>query len=115
MGSGRIKFAGNSTWTLRTKNPKDSWCRFADELEPFEGIFKGDRLLTAVYWEKTGFFKFLGGHFIEATQAYQNAVRLGIPASHLYYDLGVCLKIQGRAEESKGDFDKAEALSKEDR
>lgn len=94
---------------VRNKTPLERWEDFLPPVPTDAG--KGDPFLTAVYWEKVGFFKFLDGHFIEAAQAYRNAVDRGVPAAHLYYDLGLCLKLQGRQAEAEECMRKASALS----
>ena len=98
---------------MENKKPKDRWSDFMGSLFPSGNPFPSDRFLTSVFWEKTGFFKFLDGRFLEAAQAYRNAILGGFPAAHLYYDLGVCLKVQGRTSEAEECFRKAGALSGE--
>ncbi len=96
---------------VKNKKSIELWASFLESHPSLGDIFPGDPLLSAVYWEKLGFFKFLDGYFIQATQAYQQAIQQGIPAAHLYYNLAVCLKIQGRTGESRRDFKKALSLS----
>lgn len=96
---------------IKNIKPGERWAGFLDTDPGRSNRFPKDPFLTAVYWEKTGFFEFLDGNFVQATEAYRNAIRLGIPAAHLYYALGGCLKNQNRASESVKYFKKAEALS----
>ncbi len=96
---------------IKNKMPGQRWASFMEADPSLSARFSRDLFLTAVYWEKMAFFKYLDGWFIQATQAYRNAIRQGIPAAHLYYDLGVCLKIQGRTKESGQCFKKASVLS----
>ena len=96
---------------IKNKSPIRRWASFMEADPSLCGQFSKDPFLTAVYWEKMGFYKYLDGWFIQATQDYRNAIQLGIPAAHLYYDLGVCLKIQNRSAESQKCFEKATALS----
>lgn len=71
-----------------------------------------DPFLTTIYWEKMGFFKFLDGHFVESGVAYQKAIDLGIPAAHLYHDLGICHQMEGRSKEVEMDLKNEMLLSK---
>ena len=96
---------------VKNKNPIQTWNIFAEKFSLLKTRFQEDRLLTAVYWEKIGFFKFLSGHFFEAAESYQKALSQGVPAAHLFYDLGICFKIMNRTEEANRNFEKAQLLS----
>jgi tetratricopeptide (TPR) repeat protein len=96
----------------KNKRSFDLWAGFLESHFSSGNPFPEDPFLTAVYWEKMGFLKFLDAYFIQATEAYRNAIQRGVPAAHLYYDLGVCLKIQNRLDESNRCFEKAASLSK---
>lgn len=97
---------------IKNKRHDERWAGFLEAASFPRDQLPKDPFLTSVYWEKLGFFEFLDGDFIQAAQAYRNAIRLGVPAAHLYYDLGVSLKLQNRGAESQECFKKAEALSK---
>ena len=96
---------------LQNRRRNQLWAGFLGAEGSLAGLSQGDRFLAAVYWEKTGFLKFLDGYFYQATDAYRKAVGEGIPAAHLYYDLGVCLQIENKPAEAKENFAKAEALA----
>jgi hypothetical protein len=93
---------------VKNKNPLSSWGDYPDSFASLRGRFQEDPLLTSVYWEKFAFFKFLGKDFESAAQAYQNAIQQGIPAAHLYYDLGICLRLTGRVAEAQKAFQEAD-------
>ncbi|HVZ79982.1 MAG TPA: hypothetical protein VHE12_04175 [bacterium] len=96
---------------IKDKRSTDLWESFLESRPDVRKQCQEDRFLTAVYWEKLAFLKFLDSHFMEATEAYRNAIQLGVPAGHLYYDLGFCLKLQGRKAEADACFRKAEMMS----
>ncbi len=104
-------FYREANLNLKNRISTQSWDLSAQALAPAGDLGRGDPLLTAVYWEKTGFFKFLGGRFYEAREAFQNAITRGIPAAQLYYNLGVCLKIMGQTGEAEKNLKRAEKLS----
>jgi hypothetical protein len=97
--------------TIKNKNPLKSWGDFSELFLPLKEKFKDDRFLTTIYWEKCGFFKFLGCDFKTASEDYRNAIQQGIPAAHLYRDLGVSLKFSGRIVQANVAFKKAEVLA----
>lgn len=96
---------------VNNKKVSDLWAGFLSANSTLGDQYTEDPFLTAVYWEKMGFFKFLDGYFIQATEAYRNAIQNGIPASQLYYDLGFCLQLQNKMNESRKCFGKASLLS----
>ncbi len=96
---------------IKNKTTVETWAGFLESFSSLGNQSKGDRFLTAVYWEKMGFFKFLDAHVVQASEAYQNAISQGIPAAQLYYNLGVCLKIMNQGEEADKNFEKAQSLS----
>ena len=98
-------------WAVKNKSRNELWASPLVSSDALSGLSKGDRFLTALYWEKAGFFKFLDGYFLQATDAYRRAIQEGVPAAHLYYDLGVCLQIQNKPAEAKENFAKAAALA----
>ena len=72
-----------------------------------------DPFLTAVYWEKCAFYKFLDHDFQSAADAYQKAIQQGFPAAHLYYDRGFCLHLAGKTLESKKAFEQSQKIANE--
>jgi hypothetical protein len=96
---------------IRNKRPRDLWAGFLESHPALVSLFPHDPFLTAVYWEKMGLYKFLDSHFLQASQAFQNAIDQGIPAANLYYNLAVCLQIQNKGKESENCLKKASALS----
>ncbi len=95
---------GDAQFEVMNKRQNERWASFLESRPTLPDSFPADRFLTAVYWEKLAFFKVLDGHFVQATQAFKNAIHLGIPAAQLYYNLGLCLQFQKRDEESKKSF-----------
>lgn len=85
---------------IKNKRSNELWGSFLESQKPLDDLLPDDPYLRAVYWEKMGFFKFLDGHFIQATQAFQNGIKQGLPASQLYYYLAVCLKLENHKKES---------------
>jgi len=86
--------------TLKT-DPNAYWNSFASELALSKPNLFKDPFLIASYWEKLGFFHFMAKNYSIAAQDYQTAIEKGYPARHLYYDLGLTLKIIGRDDEAK--------------
>ncbi len=96
---------------IKNKNPLDSWRIYSERLDPLKDIAKDDRFLTAVYWEKFACFKFWGGDYAAAVDAYHQAIQQGYSFAHLYYGKGICLQAMGRSEESKRALQIARILS----
>jgi hypothetical protein len=96
---------------IRNMSSALSWGDFSERLSPLKDINKDDRFLTTIYWEKCGFYNFLGKNFTAAAEDYQNAIRLGYPAAHLYYSLGVSLKTSGKVTDGQKALNKVQELS----
>jgi hypothetical protein len=97
---------------IKGRNPKDHWEPYIEYFKDLNRRFPQDAFLTAVYWEKTAFFQALDRDFLPAARSYQNAVEMGYPASHLYYDLGLCLHFCGRQKQADQAMQKAFRLEK---
>lgn len=98
---------------IKKEDPPGSWRKFSGIFSSAERRFPKDRLMKAIYWEKSAFFKYLSGDFQAASEDFQKAVQKGVPAAHLYYDLGVSLQDLGKKREGEKALKKAEELSKQ--
>jgi hypothetical protein len=97
---------------IKNKTLLEPWGSFPGTFATAKDRWTEDPLLTAVYWEKFAFFKYLSGDFKSAAEGFQIAVQRGIPAAHLYYDWGVSLNAMGKKREGEKALRKAEELSK---
>jgi hypothetical protein len=98
-------------FNVRMKDPALPWDQFVGQLSPLEGKNLNDPFLAGIYWEKVGFFKGISGDFQGATSAYQMALQYGYPTAHLYYSLGVAMKLLGKSSEAQKAFQKSSEAS----
>ncbi len=70
-------------------------------------IVAADRFLESCYWERRAQFYYdyhFETHYEDQVDALRQALVLGYPAAHLYYDLGCLLARKGHLEEALSDF-----------
>ncbi len=96
---------------LKNKTIKENWSGFMESFPGLKSQFQEDPLLTAIYWEKLGLFKVLDGHFVQASEAYRNAIQYGLPAAQFYSNLSFCEKLMGQKEKAQEDYKMAISLS----
>jgi hypothetical protein len=89
---------------IRNRDPILPWDLFTKQMVPLKDKFQDDPFLQGVYWEKVAFFKGVAGDYQNAAFAYQRAIQKGYPMAHLYYDLGLSLKLLGRNQEAQRAF-----------
>jgi hypothetical protein len=89
------------------KNPITPWVDIARSFPPLSKNLKPDPLAAAIYWEKIGLFNFHGKDFKQAAADYESAIHEGYPAAHLYYGLGLSLKMMGEDQKARRAFQKA--------
>ena len=92
---------------IRNRDPILPWDLFTKQMAPLKDKFQDDPFLQGVYWEKVAFFKGVEGDYQNAALAYQTAIQNGYPTAHLYYDLGVTLKLLRRDKEAQCAFQKS--------
>jgi tetratricopeptide (TPR) repeat protein len=96
---------------IKNKSPYAPWIDYSKSFSRIQDLSSMDPFLMAVYFEKTAFFQFLGGDFQSAARSYEQAIKKGLPAAHLFYNLGVCLHICGREKEADQVTQKATQLA----
>jgi hypothetical protein len=102
----------NSNIEIKNKRSVDSFVKYSESFSNLKNKFPKDPFMTAAYWEKYAFNQFLDHDFKSAAKSYQCAIQEGYPAAHLYYDLGLCLKLSGENLESRKDFLRAVNIAK---
>lgn len=99
--------------TNMTKTSANTWSQLYEHCSYIDVLNNTDPFITAVYWEKYGILNFYDGDYLSAAKAYQTAIQQGIPATQLYYGLGICLKNLNQNQEAEKAFRNATILSKE--
>jgi len=94
------RFYTEINWATKNRRPSQPLTSF---MEPYftRLVMMNDPFLKALYWEKRGFFDYLDHHLDQAAQDYEEAIREGVPAAHLYYDAGVCLQLEKKYDEAR--------------
>jgi hypothetical protein len=70
-------------------------------------VFRGDRFLESVFWEKVAFYEEFQMKIPEAVAALKNGIKDGYDAAQFYNKLGVLFALFANKEEAKGCFEKA--------
>jgi hypothetical protein len=70
-------------------------------------LFQGDPFLESVYWEKVAQNEYMDRHYEAQLEALKEALALGVPAAHLYNDLGALYLRRGRFREAQEAYRKA--------
>lgn len=98
---------------LKNKNPVIHWGDVPSKFGFLENRFPGDPFLTAIYWEKFAFFKVIEKDYPSAAQAYANAIKLGFPAGHLFYQWGLVLRDLGKESEAQLKFSQSRLIARQ--
>jgi len=69
--------------------------------------FEGDRFLESCFFEKIAENEYADRNYEAQVAALRQALQKGIPAAHLYNNLGSLLMRRGRFQESREAFQKA--------
>ena len=69
--------------------------------------FKGDPFLESCFWEKIAQNEYMDHHFMAQTTALEQALKRGIPAAHLYNDLGALYFRHNRLAQARKAFQTA--------
>jgi hypothetical protein len=70
-------------------------------------IFKGDRFLESVFWEKVAFYEEFQNRIPEAMMALKNGAQEGYPSAQFFNELGDLSAFFGKKEEAEVYFKKA--------
>lgn len=70
-------------------------------------LFQGDPFLESTYWEKAAQNEYMDRHYDGQVEALKEALALGVPAAHLYNDLGALYLRRGRFPEAREAYRKA--------
>lgn len=70
-------------------------------------VFRGDRFLESVFWEKVAFYEEFQMKIPEAVAALKNGTKDGYDAAQFYNKLGVLFTLFANKEEAKSYFEKA--------
>jgi hypothetical protein len=84
--------------------PREPIIQSLDKLYP---LFQGDPFLESCFWEKIAENEYADRHYEAQVLALQTALQKGVPAAHLFNDLGALLMRRGHLKEARQAFSKA--------